>query len=149
MSKLCTQMAFTRLHLLCTCSCHGADTIHANLMYCRLVPTTFTSYNTLFTVAVLDDFCISNLECKALAYQYFQKLRWQTCPMAPATCPNVYQELLRMSHLWWWLKKKKWAGHAHQAQQTALAPAELANFCPACPQPSINLPADWSHDLLQ
>ena len=94
---------------LVTCSCHGADAIHADLMYCRLVPTTFTSYNTLFTVTVLDDFRISNLECKALAYQYFQKLRCQTCPMALATCPNVYQELLRMSRLWRWLKKKKWA----------------------------------------
>jgi hypothetical protein len=26
------------------------------------------------------------------------------------------------------------------------AAGELTVFCPACPQPSINLPADWKHD---
>ena len=135
---------------LITCGCHSAEAVHADLMYCRLVPTTFSSYNTLFTVAILDDFRISNLECKASAYQYFQKLQRQTCPMSLATCPNVYQELLRMSHLWRWLKKWKWAGHAHQSDTGAvLVPGELANFCPACPQPGINVPADWMHDPLR
>lgn len=135
---------------LLTCNCHGAEAVHADLMYCRLVPTTFSNYRTLFTVAVLDDFRISNLECKASAYQYFQKLRRQTCPMAPARTPNLYQELLRISRVWRWLKKKKWAGHGHMPSKfNQVAPGELANFCPACPQPGINLPADWIHDPLR
>jgi hypothetical protein len=60
---------------LVTCACHGSEAVQADLMYNRLVPTTFSQYRTLFTVAVLDDFRLSNLECKASAYQYFQKLR--------------------------------------------------------------------------
>jgi hypothetical protein len=132
---------------LVTCSCQGAEAIHADLMYCRLVPATFSHYRTLFTVAVLDDFRISNLECKASAYQYFQKLCRLTYPMAPTRTPNLYQELLRMSRAWRWLKKMKWAGYGHKtADFNQPTPGELANFCPACPQPSINLPSNWKED---
>jgi hypothetical protein len=132
---------------LVTCACHGSEAVHADLMYNRLVPTTFSQYRTLFTVAVLDDFRLSNLECKASAYQYFQKLRRHTFPMAPARAPNLYQELLRMARVWRWLKKKKWAGHGHRTGNfTQTGPGELANFCPACPQPGINLPSNWKDD---
>jgi hypothetical protein len=132
---------------LVTCACHGAEAVHADLIYSRFVPATFSQYKTLFTVEVLDDFRISNLECKASAYQYFQKLRRLTFPTAPARTPNLYQELLRMARVWRWLKKKKWAGHGHRSGDfTKTAPGELANFCPACPQPGINLPENWKDD---
>jgi hypothetical protein len=133
---------------LLTCACHGAEERHADLLYNRLVPATFSRYKTLFTVAVLDDFRISNLETKASAYQYFQKLRRLTFPTAPARAPNLYQELLRLARVWRWLKKKKWAGHGNRKDDdlTMTAPGEFANFCPACPQPRINLPPDYKQD---
>lgn len=31
-------------------------------------------------------------------------------------------------------------------QEDRPGPAELALFCPACPQPGINLPTDWKKD---
>jgi hypothetical protein len=112
-----------------------------------LILTSFTCYRTLFTHATLDDFRIANLECKASAYQYFQKLRRHTSPMAPDTVPNLYHELRRMSRLWRWMKKLKWAGFAHKDEETTVAsPGELANFCPACPQVGINIPDDWLSD---
>jgi hypothetical protein len=130
------------------CTCHGRESTHNDLMVERLIPTSFTRYRTLFTHAVLDDFRLSNLECKASAYQYFQKLRRQTSPLAPDTVPNLYHELRRMSRLWRWMKKLKWAGFGHipQDQQTEPTAGELANFCPACPQPGINLPEEWTKD---
>lgn len=132
---------------LVVCSCQGLENTHGDLMAGRLVPTSFTRYRTVFTHAVLDDFRIANLECKASAYQYFQKLRRQTAPMAPDSVPNLYPELRRMSRLWRWMKKLKWAGFAHRDELTTEATAgELANFCPACPQPGINLPDDWPDD---
>jgi hypothetical protein len=127
------------------CTCRGIDTTHADLMAAGLVPTSFTRYKTLFTHSVLDDFRLSNLECKASAYQYFQKLRRQTSPMSPESVTNLYHELRRMSRLWRWMKKLKWAGMAHRPDFTIdPKPGELANFCAACPQPGINLPDDWS-----
>ena len=137
---------------LVTCTCLSADNNHANLLSCRLIPTTFTRYRTLFTAGVLDDFRISNLECKVSAYQYYNKLRQLTSPAAPATVPSFYNELLRLSRLWRWMKKLKWAGYGHKmgdpdsADPNSPKSGELANFCPACPQPGINLPSNWKDD---
>ena len=132
---------------LVTCTCLRGDDIHANLLSCRLVPTTFTRYRTLFTAGVLDDFRISNLECKVSAYQYYNKLRRLTSPAAPANVPSFYHLLLRLSRLWRWMKKLKWAGHGNKAaDNNSQKSGELANFCPACPQPGINLPPNWRDD---
>lgn len=129
------------------CTCRGMDNTHADMMAAGFVPTSFTRYRTFFTHAVLDDFRLSNLECKASAYQYFQKLRRQTSPMSPESVPNLYHELRRMSRLWRWMKKLKWAGMAHRPDFTIdPEPGELSNFCPACPQPGINIPDNWHSD---
>jgi hypothetical protein len=129
------------------CTCRGIETTHADLMAAGLVPTSFSRYKTMFTHSVLDDFRMSNLECKASAYQYFQKLRRQTSPMSPDSVPNLYHELRRMSRLWRWMKKLKWAGLAHRPDFTIdPKPGELANFCPACPQPGVNIPESWLDD---
>ena len=113
----------------------------------RLVPASFICYRTLFTHAVLDDFRLANLECKVSAYQYFQKLQQQTAPMAPDSVPNLYSELRRLSHVWRWLKKLKWAGMGHGAGAIEEPqPGQLANFCLACPQPGVNISASWPDD---
>jgi hypothetical protein len=130
------------------CTCRGKETTHADLMAAGLVPTSFTRYKTIFTHAVLDDFRLANLECKASAYQYFQKIRRHTSPMFPDSVPNLYHELRRMSRIWRWMKKLKWAGMAHRhIFTTDPKPGELANFCPTCPQPGINLPDNWVQDF--
>ena len=132
---------------LVTCTCLNADNIHANLLSCRLVPTTFKRYRTLFTGGVLDDFRISNLECKVSAYQYYSKLRRLTSPAGPGNVPSFYHELLRLSRLWRWMKKLKWAGYGHRSvDPNSPKSGDLANFCPACPQPGINLASNWKDD---
>ena len=129
------------------CTCRGREHTHSDLMAARLIPTSFTRYRSMFTHAVLDDFRITNLECKASAYQYFQKLRRETAPMSPESVPNLYHELRRMSRLWRWMKKLKWSGVQHElGDHMSLKPGALANFCPACPQPGINLPEGWQSD---
>jgi CxC2 like cysteine cluster associated with KDZ transposases len=132
---------------LVSCGCRGEETTHADLMAARFVPTSFVRYRTLFTHQVLDDFRLANLECKASAYQYFQKLRRHTSAMAPESVPNLYHELRRMSRLWRWMKKLKWAGFGHHSRGHAeVDPGSLAIFCPACPQPGVNLPEQWELD---
>jgi hypothetical protein len=37
------------------------------------------------------------------------------------------------------------SGLGHE-KEAALVPGSLAIFCPACPQPGINLPEDWDQD---
>lgn len=58
-----------------------------------------------------------------------------------------YRELLRVSRQWRNLKEWKWFGFGHR--KDIPGPAEMALFCPACPQPSINLPEGWKNDPQQ
>ena len=62
-------------HIACiVCGCRREENQHANVMAMDLVPTSFTRYHMMFTHKVLDDFHLTNLECKASTYQYFQKI---------------------------------------------------------------------------
>lgn len=131
------------------CSCRGPEEVFLDLAHSRFLPTTFSKVSTLFSTAVLDDFRLANLECKASAYQYWQRLRRLTEPFLPHRVSERYKELLRMSRLWRWMKKLKWAGFAQLAGSKAAdaKPGELTNFCPACPQVGINVEADWKNDV--
>lgn len=137
------------IHDICLvyCTCRGEEEAQGDLFHSRLVPTSFQRYSTLFTAVVLDDFHLANLECKTSAYQYFQALRRKTSPTSPQTVANRYPELWRLSREWRWLKQTKWAGFAHTgADVNNPAPGELTLFCPACPQPNVNLPENWKVD---
>ena len=46
------------------------------------------------------------------------------------------------------MKYQIWHGYAHEPDRE-IAPGGLALFCAACPQPNINLPADWENDVNQ
>ena len=133
-----------------TCQCQGEHRIPLDLVTSNLLPTSFTNIRTLFTVQVLDYFRLCNLELKASAYQFYQLIRRLTSPMRPAKVVNLYHELRRMSHLWRWMKRLKWAGYGHNQQDPLNPePGTLANFCPACPQVGINIPENWKDDANQ
>jgi hypothetical protein len=129
-----------------TCTCRGVDNLPSDLMYSRLVPTSFIRIRTLFTTMALDTFRLANLEMKASAYQYFQLIHRLTSKTA-ANVPNLYHDLRKLSRAWRWMKKLKWAGYGQKtADPMKPAAGELNLFCPACPQPNVNLPADWKTD---
>ena len=50
---------------------------------------------------------------------------------------------MRVSRTWRDLSNWKRAGFGHDTQNGP-GKGELAVFCPACPQPGINLPEDWA-----
>ena len=45
------------------------------------------------------------------------------------------------------MKERKWFGFGNRAEEPQAG--ELALFCPACPQPGINLPDNWKEDARQ
>jgi len=45
------------------------------LLYLQMWTASYENIKTVFTFACLDDYRLSNLECKTSAYQYYQKLR--------------------------------------------------------------------------
>jgi hypothetical protein len=129
------------------CTCQGHEKITTDLIYAGWVPTSFVRVRTIFTAAVLDHFRYCNLEMRSSAYQFFQLLRRVTNTLRPSKVVNLYHELRRLSRLWRWVKKLRWAGYAQRVGQPITPkPGELGNFCPACPQVGINLPDNWKDD---
>lgn len=129
-----------------TCSCRGVDDLPVDLMYSRLIPSSFTVIRTLFTTMALDTFRLANLEMKASAYSYFQFIHRLTSKTT-SNVPDLYPDLRKLSRAWRWMKKLKWAGFGHKtADPSTTAAGELSIFCPACPQPDVNLPEDWKTD---
>ncbi|KAG6905394.1 hypothetical protein DXG01_002992 [Tephrocybe rancida] len=131
---------------LMQCGCRGEAAITGDLVAGGLLPTSFSRFRTFFTTAVLDDFRLSNLECKSLAYQYWSKIsRAGALATSSLDVDDFYQELRRLSQSWCYVKKLIWSGFAQDCSQSVLEPelGELALFCLACPQHTINLPENW------
>ncbi|KAH8978663.1 hypothetical protein EDB86DRAFT_2836597 [Lactarius hatsudake] len=124
------------------CVCSETDNQDEQLLQSGFFPATFKQIRTLFTFSVLDDFLNDNLECKTTAQQYYSKLQSLTSRMFPSLVPNMYKQLLRTSRQWRDIKSRMEQGLGHQSEDTA-PDGSLAIFCPACPQPGINLPNDW------
>jgi CxC2 like cysteine cluster associated with KDZ transposases len=130
-----------------TCLCDGHDNVVLDLVASRLLPASLKRIRTLFTTQLMDYFRLCNLELKASAYQFYQLLRRLTLPVGQAEIINVYHEFRRMSRIWRWIKKLKWAGYGHNKKDPRKPDAgSLANFCPTCPQPTKNLPENWKED---
>jgi len=130
-----------------SCECRGHDLLPSDLIAARLLPASFERIRTLFSVQLLDYFRLSNLELKATAYQFYHLLKRLTNPMDPATVVNLYREFRRMSRIWRWMKRLKWAGYGNNKKMASeVSAGELSVFCPACPQPGINIPENWKED---
>ena len=99
---------------LVACTCQGHEKITTNLIYAGWVPTSFVRVRTIFTTALLDHFRYCNLEMRSSAYQFFQLLRRMTNSLAPSKVVNLYHELRRLSRLWRWVKKLRWAGYGQR-----------------------------------
>ncbi|KAI6111661.1 hypothetical protein EDD16DRAFT_1485659 [Pisolithus croceorrhizus] len=131
-------------HEVSVCKCPGSDPNdwHFDLLCQRLFPASIFKPKTAFTFDVLDHFLIDALECKTSAMSFYQKLKRFTNNAFPERVPDRYRELMRVSQLWRDLKHRKWFGFGHDAGKDP-GDGGLALFCPACPHPGLNLPADW------
>ena len=86
-----------------------------------------------------------NLEGKTTAWQYYSTLKRLTSNVFADTVPDRYRELMRALRQWRDLSSRRRAGHPLDPS-VQLKPGDLALFCPACPQPGINLRDDWHED---
>jgi hypothetical protein len=141
------------------CACSDSLPKDEQLLRTCLFPASFKQIETVFSFGVLDNFLVDNLECKTTAQQYFSKLQSMTSSMFPdyvPVCPidsriykaklpgqNRYKQLLRASRQWRDLKSRMKSGLGHQSDQEMPEDGSMAIFCPACPQPGLNLPDDW------
>ena len=130
-----------------SCSCQGDDHLPNDLLAARLLPASFERIRTIFTAQLLDYFRLSNLEVKCSAFQFYHLLQRLTNPSDPAIVVDLYREFRRMSRIWRWMKRLKWAGYGNNNKMASdVQPGELSVFCPACPQPTVNIPENWKED---
>ncbi|KAI6010225.1 hypothetical protein EDC04DRAFT_2871263 [Pisolithus marmoratus] len=144
MTTVHTQGIFS--HEVSVCNCPGSNPSdwYLDLLRQRLFPASISKPKTAFTFDVLDHFLIDAFECKTSAMSFYQELKRFTDNAFPERVPvfDRYRELMRVSWLWRDLKHRKWFGFGHDTEQDP-GDGGLALFCPACPQPGLNLPADW------
>src|ERR1700761_5549780 len=55
---------------------------------------------------------------------------------------NLYKQILRASRQWHDMQSQMHSGLGHYDDEQP-RDGSMAVFCPACPQPGINLPDDW------
>ncbi|KAG2112359.1 uncharacterized protein F5147DRAFT_771425 [Suillus discolor] len=140
-AKECTTMVDkSGVHLLTIryCKCPNAAAPDKQLFAMGMFPASFSRPKLAFMFSVLDNFLLDNLECGISAMNYYSKLRRMTSSIFPHLVPDQYRELMQVGRQWHQLKLLKWNGFAHKRKQPHAS--ELALFCPACPQPSINAP---------
>jgi len=52
---------------------------------------------------------------------------------------------MHVSRVWRDIVARIQAGYGHDTEKSS-TPGDLAIFCPACPQPGVNLPDGWEND---
>jgi hypothetical protein len=123
-----------------------------------LYPASMSHPAMAFTFQMLEYFHTDTMECRTSTSNYFNKLRRLTNESFPDTVPvstailtaaivafpsqDRYCELMHVSWQWQHLHVLKTFRFGHD---TDWAPGngDLAEFCPACPQPGVNLSTDW------
>ncbi|KAI1789363.1 hypothetical protein LXA43DRAFT_892969, partial [Ganoderma leucocontextum] len=124
------------------CSCPNADLPDVQLLRMGFYPATAQRPKTAFTFRLLDDFLLTNKECKTSAMNYWNKIRCTTNDIFPHTVPDRYRDLLRVSRQWQNLKLRKWNGVGFEDMPAPMR----GSLAVACPRPGINLPDGWEKD---
>ncbi|KAG2070061.1 hypothetical protein BDR04DRAFT_1128620 [Suillus decipiens] len=85
-------------------------------------------------------FHLLSFESKVSAYEFYHSILFQDC----------YSVFMHMVHEWCHLKQLKYAGRGHDPHGVdATSAGACAVLCPACPQPSKNLPDNWENAPLE
>ncbi|KAJ7114174.1 hypothetical protein C8R43DRAFT_1091380 [Mycena crocata] len=125
------------------CGCGGGSHTQ-QLLRAGLLPATSQSPRTASTFSVLRRFSLLSFESKISAYEFYHSLARETDNTGLNPAKDRYHEFLRMTRIWEHLQMLKRAGRCHDPSGAAgTQPGECALLCPACPQPSKNLPPDW------
>ncbi|THH26719.1 hypothetical protein EUX98_g7467 [Antrodiella citrinella] len=148
-NRFLTIVDITGIHYIRVKYCRCPDTLpeHRQLLRAGLYPSTQSQPCTAFTFQLLDDCHLENLECKTAFNNYYSKLRRITSKSFPHLVPDRYRELMRISRQWVYMKLRRWSGAVYDFPNDSDAPqGGLVLFCPACPQPGINLPENFRED---
>ncbi|EAU89886.2 hypothetical protein CC1G_07038 [Coprinopsis cinerea okayama7 len=126
------------------CSCLDAPDAEIQMLRNDFYPSTPKAIRTVFSFSMLDEYLLETLECYTSTHHYYSKIRRLTNEPFPDTVPDRTRELRRVGRQWRRLKELKRNGYGHCSETPGKG--DLALCCAACPQPGVNLEADWEQD---
>ncbi|KAJ7926641.1 hypothetical protein B0H13DRAFT_1862093 [Mycena leptocephala] len=115
---------------------HYSSGIEGNLA----LPGDNTGPHSAFTINLLKDFQLHNLESKKAAYDYLAAIRRLSDNSFTADIPNPYQAFLRVVRVFDFLTLRKRSGQLHSIDSVLnhRPKGNLLVWCPACPEPGFN-----------
>ena len=69
------------------CKCEGKSSEEIQLLHMGLFPSTYKDVQTVFTMELLDNYLLQNLECKTSTTHYYSKLWCTTSKAFPSSVP--------------------------------------------------------------
>ncbi|KAJ7116742.1 hypothetical protein C8R46DRAFT_1170407 [Mycena filopes] len=126
---------------LAFCGCHELPpNKKRQLMRAGLFPATAKDPHTAFTVEMLKEFSLHNLESKKAAYDYLGAIRRLTDNSFTADVANPYAAFLRVVRVFNYLTLLKRSGQLHGIDLLLphRPPGNLLVWCPGCPEPGFN-----------
>ncbi|KAG2055894.1 hypothetical protein BDR06DRAFT_981634 [Suillus hirtellus] len=91
-------------------------------------------------------FHLLSFESKVSAYEFYHSIAQQTGNTSITPIRDHYSVFMCMVHEWHHLKQLKHAGRGHDpCGVDATSAGACTVLCPACPQPSKNLPDNWEN----
>ncbi|KAF4584651.1 hypothetical protein EYR38_001880 [Pleurotus pulmonarius] len=118
------------------CQCGNRKSHYTQLLQARLFPATSDRPSTAFTFEVLDELHLQRIECKTASSNFYNLLRRKTDFNSPLDIPDRSREIERASRCYRDLCSRLKTGCWGDEDN---APGQQAIFCPACPQPGINV----------
>ncbi|KAJ3727940.1 hypothetical protein C8R42DRAFT_572663, partial [Lentinula raphanica] len=138
------------IHTVCLHYCGCPNQLLAGewwqqLLRRRWFPATHIDPQTAATYRVMNMFHILTLQGKVTTYDFYAGLEKMTDNAALINLPDRYRSFSRMMKEWRHLKMAKRSGRGNDAERSLAETksGEMGIRCPACPQPDVNLPANW------
>ncbi|KAJ3533262.1 hypothetical protein NMY22_g7406 [Coprinellus aureogranulatus] len=129
-------------HYLPVYPCWCPDALEDDVQYLdrSFYPATSKSVQTAFTFPLMNQFNLFKIHGHLSAEMYLEILSRLTNEAFPSRAPDRQETLARVWAQWNYLSALKQNGFSRAAAGTTPDKGALALFCPACPQPGINLP---------
>ncbi|EJD34504.1 hypothetical protein AURDEDRAFT_76131 [Auricularia subglabra TFB-10046 SS5] len=130
--------------LPCLCGDSKAEGAQAmSLWRAGLFPATFKKPQTAISVEALSNFHVLTLSAKTNATAFCTYLRRRTDYWSRDSVKDRTREFFMSFRMYCFLNNLMRNGLDVPAPGQALEPGSMAAFCPACPQPEINLDPKW------
>ncbi|TDL14220.1 hypothetical protein BD410DRAFT_846231 [Rickenella mellea] len=128
------------------CGCERAEQHWIQLLRVRWYPASLDYPKSAATFRVLEQFQMHNFESKGSAWHFYRAIARLTDNTGCDPPKDRYEIFMRIVQQWRHIRGLKRSGRGHDPRGVdGTEEGECAVLCPACPQPTMNLPDEWKN----